>query len=264
MSNNYNYQQRLKKAKDLEGAIYDTKLGGEVEIVEYISCTKVKYKFIGYNDIYLATYPAIINGNLRNKMSTSVCGVGYLGIGAHKTKIGEVHSNSYEVWRGMLRRCYDKKYKEKHPSYDGCSVADAWHNYQVFANWYEEQKSNGHLHEGWELDKDILKKGNKIYSTDTCCFIPNEVNSCLVLRGNDRGKSSLGVRKYKTGFMARVMQNSAGTGRIAKNFKTEREAFLWYSQEKERVLHYLANKWQSLLRKDAYEALVNFKITDDL
>lgn len=34
--------------------------------------------------------------------------------------------------------------------------------------------------EGWHLDKDILLKGNKVYSPETCAFVPAKINSLLI------------------------------------------------------------------------------------
>ena len=33
----------------------------------------------------------------------------------------------------MLERFHDSKYQEKRPTYIGCSVAEEWHNFQIFA-----------------------------------------------------------------------------------------------------------------------------------
>ena len=38
------------------------------------------------------------------------------------------------------------------------------------------------LIEKWEIDKDVLLKGNKIYSEDTCVFIPPCLNLMLTKR----------------------------------------------------------------------------------
>lgn len=44
----------------------------------------------------------------------------------------------------------------------------------------------------WHLDKDILVAGNKIYSPETCLFVPNRINS-LLIRGVKTGPLPLGV-----------------------------------------------------------------------
>lgn len=109
----------------------------------------------------------------------SVMGVGFVGDGVHKPCITidgkKKNTAAYEVWRGIMRRCYDKKWqKSKRPTYEGCSVSEVWHNFQNFANWYYEHK---HFGLGYHLDKDLTKIGNKEYGPDTCDLIPVEVNS---------------------------------------------------------------------------------------
>lgn len=79
----------------------------------------------------------------------------------------------YRKWEHMLERCYSSSLHKKRPSYIGCSVCPEWLYFSKFRFWMERQKW-----EGLELDKDILVKGNQVYSPDTCCFIPAAIN-CL-------------------------------------------------------------------------------------
>ena len=77
-----------------------------------------------------------------------VCGVGINDIGQSDIRL-------FTTWRGMLFRCYDKKYNA---AYSGCEVCDEWKRLSSFALWY-----NLHHVAGWQLDKDILGNG-KLYS----------------------------------------------------------------------------------------------------
>lgn len=77
----------------------------------------------------------------------------------------------YQKWKSMFSRCYSIKYQERCPSYIGCAVAEEWHYFMTFRKWMVEQDW-----EGKHLDKDLLNKGNKIYSPDTCIFIDAKVN----------------------------------------------------------------------------------------
>ena len=51
--------------------------------------------------------------------------------------------------------------------------------------------------EGNELDKDILKPGNKVYSPDTCIFVSSKLNTFMVDRKAGRGDLPLGVTWHK-------------------------------------------------------------------
>lgn len=91
--------------------------------------------------------------------------------------------HAYVKWVAMLKRCYSSKYQEEHQTYIGCSVCNDWLSFSVFEKWFDENNI-----EEWALDKDIKTKGNKIYSPETCLFVPHSVNSFLVgcdaIRGN--------------------------------------------------------------------------------
>ena len=78
----------------------------------------------------------------------------------------------YVKWKQMLRRCYYPLWHKKYPTYIGCSVCPEWHYFSKFRLWMENQKW-----EGMALDKDLLVRGNQVYSPDTCCFIPGAINA---------------------------------------------------------------------------------------
>ena len=81
----------------------------------------------------------------------------------------------YAVWSDMLRRCYSEKRLARHPTYRNCTVCSEWLLLSNFREWF-----NIHYRDGLALDKDILVKGNKIYSPDTCRFVPEYINSLLM------------------------------------------------------------------------------------
>jgi len=143
----------------------------------------------------------------------------------------------YEVWRGMLQRCYDPKYQKKQPTYVGCTVCDSWLVFSSFKSWMEQQNWVGN-----QLDKDLLILGNKHYSPDTCMFVPSEVNSLLTDRRAKRGKYLLGVcfdsknNKY-------VAQCSKKGKRIKiGRFLSELEAHQAYIVCKKQVIYEIANE----------------------
>lgn len=96
----------------------------------------------------------------------------------------------YTKWEHMLERCYSVKYHKKYPTYIGCSVCPEWHYFSKFRSWMENQKW-----EGLALDKDLLVKGNRVYGPDTCCFIPQAINS-LFYSPKNKKKSNLPNNVY--------------------------------------------------------------------
>lgn len=81
----------------------------------------------------------------------------------------------YNTWTAMLSRCYSENFQSKFPTYRGCSVAEEWHKFSNFQDWMRGQDWQGK-----DLDKDIIKPGNKVYSPETCCFVSKEVNYLLL------------------------------------------------------------------------------------
>lgn len=108
-------------------------------------------------------------GSIRNPMAPCVEGVGFVGVGEYLPSDIERHNS----WTGMLRRCYSSKHLSKYPSYEGCKVAEEWHNFQIYSQFYEEDT---YRQKGWHLDKDLIVLGNKVYSPETCLYIPPEIN----------------------------------------------------------------------------------------
>ena len=167
----------------------------------------------------------------------------------------------------MLVRCYSDNSKKRRPTYEGCEVSNNFKSYEYFYEWCNKQVGFGV--DGWQLDKDLLTKGdikgNKVYSEDSCVFIPTEINSLLVKRENMRGKYLIGVCWSKTAnaFVSRVSRNKGMQEHLGL-FKTEIEAFNTYKTAKEAFVKEQANKWKSQIDERAYEALMNYtvEITD--
>ena len=98
----------------------------------------------------------------------------------------------YDKWTSMLKRGYSKNFKERCPTYNGVTVCEEWLTFSNFKAWMETQDWKGK-----ELDKDILVKGNKIYSPETCVFVDKIINNFIIERGNDRGEYPIGVNFHK-------------------------------------------------------------------
>lgn len=94
----------------------------------------------------------------------------------------------YSCWVSMLERCYSEKFHKNHPTYKDCYVCDEWLIFSNFKSWMETQD-----YEGKALDKDLLVYQNKVYSPETCVFIPKELNSFLVKNDVNRGDLPIGV-----------------------------------------------------------------------
>lgn len=116
-----------------------------------------------------------------------------------KVKISGKKIKSYQVWQSMLRRCYDKKFQEKQPTYIGCSVCDEWKYFSNFKSWFDKNYRYDLEELGLKpsLDKDLLIEGNKVYSPSTCVFLPHRINSFLANIYATNTSSAVGVSWHK-------------------------------------------------------------------
>lgn len=188
--------------------------------------------------------------SIKTPLTPSVYGIGYLGIGRHKADNKSKATLVYRKWSGMLGRGYCNKYKGKNPTYKDVTVCEEWHNFQNFAQWFEENYI-----EGWHLDKDILQKRNKIYSPETCCFVPQEIN--LLFTNNtiscqEDMKIRKGYKKYRVRININKKIISLGT------FSTPEEAFEAYKTAKEKYIREVADKWRGQISERCYQAMYNW------
>lgn len=183
----------------------------------------------------------------------TVQGVGYNSGGKHKVSINCVRTKTYMTWYDMIKRCYNKKLQERVPGYKGCSVSDEWHDFQVFAEWYESQPFRG---KGYELDKDLLFKGNKIYSEKTVCLIPQEINKLLMRRKRkDNGLTGAYLVKSSGLWAAQIYMHSKLI--TIGFFDTEIEAHEAYMSSKQKYVREVAMQWKDSIDSAAFEALLN-------
>ena len=162
-------------------------------------------------------------------------------------------SQSYKHWHSVILRAFDLKYKEKHPTYKDVKVCDEWLHFSEFNKWFEKNYIEGNA-----LDKDILVKGNKIYSPETCCFVPAEINALITKNHSLRGKYPIGVTFMDGLYIARIGANREYLGA----FNTKEEAFHAYKTAKEQKIKELANFYynQGKITQKVYEALCSYKV----
>ena len=132
-------------------------------------------------------------------------------------------------------------------------------NFQNFAEWYEENKYEVHG-EKIHLDKDILIKGNKIYSPETCLLVPQRINDLFIKRGNDRGDSPIGVcnPNEDNKYMVQCLQGNKS--RFIGYYDDELEAFYAYKTAKESYIKQVADDYKDKIPPIVYNALYNYEI----
>lgn len=185
-----------------------------------------------------------------------VFNVGYLGKGKYKSKNKGKITKVYYTWHSMIKRCYSENYQRKHITYIGITVCSEWLNFQNFAEWFEENYK-----EGFSLDKDIICPDCKLYSPETCCFVPREINSVVIKNKSIRGVLLIGVEKSHKKYKACISKN--GINVCLGYYDTELEAHLVYKDEKEKYIKELANKWKGLITCEVYNTLLTYTVYID-
>ena len=251
-------QLALKKA-EYEGSVFKTNKYGDVEIVEYINSSKVKIRFINTNHVKEEHLSSVRSGYVRDDSIPTTCGVGFIDV--EGASIGRKMTKEYHLWNNMINRCYNEKELSRNPTYKDCHVSEEWMYLSNFKEWCHKQI--GFNEDGWQLDKDILSKDNKVYSEYTCCFVPPEINCAITNNKSVRGQFPQGViyNCNKTRYRARIQRSnkweSLGT------YDTPEEAFYAYKPVKEAYIKELANKWKDKIDPKVYNALMKWEINID-
>ena len=161
----------------------------------------------------------------------------------------------------MLERCYDPYRLNKYPTYIDCYVCDEWLCFQNFAEWFYQnyyEIENERMH----LDKDILVKGNKIYSPETCVFVPNRINTLFVKQQRKRGEYPIGVSPHKRADVLQASCNISEKQEYLGRFSLNKpfQAFTCYKNYKENYIKKVADEYKNLIPSELYEALYKWEV----
>ena len=243
--------------------------GIEMKIIEWENTKKFKVQFNDeLNSVReMHNYGVFKRGNIRSLYYKEMLGVGYIGEGKYDSKYYFKNANIYKYWASMVRRCYSDKVIKNKPTYQEIMVCNEWHNFQNFAEWFED---NYYEIEGQRmcLDKDILNKGNKIYSPDNCTITPNDINVLFVKANKSRGELPIGVC-YKTRDEVYVAQcNTVTPEGKRKNvwlgqYNNPEEAFIAYKTFKEQHIKEVADRYKDKIPPKLYEAMYRYEVEID-
>lgn len=248
----------LESKKKYEGKLFKSNVCGDVVVLEYISSKMIKVRFITTGYERFVQIGNLLDGGMRDPTFPTVYGVGWLG---DKFSKNEFRQQSYICWNSLLFRCYHESSKNIRPTYDECYVSENFKCYSKFKVWCSNQigfESTDNNNKVFALDKDILVKGNKVYSEDTCCFVPREINNLFNARKSTRNGALLGVREERGRF--RSVVSRYGVRRSVGLFDTEMEAFQAYKKAKEDHIKDVANKWKDQIDPKVYDALMNYQV----
>ena len=241
--------------------------GSKMIIKEHRKYSDIDVYFPEYNWTFKhATYQSFKRGKIKCPYEKRYFGVGYLGEGKYKVSENGKLKKEYIIWRDMLRRCYDPKYYENKPIYKRCKVEEYLLNFQHMGKWIDE---NYYEVPGEEmcLDKDILYKGNKVYSRETCIFVPERINLLFVKRDNARGDYPIGVRLTPSGNYQALCDNGYEKQICLGTYSTKEEAFRVYKQYKENLIKETIDSYKGKIPEPYYSrlktAMYNYEVEID-
>ena len=247
------------------GKEFQTLTSGTCTIIDYKGTYDVTVEFDSPHFIRKTTLSKLKTGKVKNPMYHSVCGKGYFGVGEYSNKGGD--RTLYTLWKDMITRCYGGHGTQTFKVYEDVEVYEEWLNFQNFAEWcvgnsfYGKTDDKGRK---YQLDKDILIRGNKIYSPETCCFVPASINCILLFSKGSRGNLPVGVsyvkklRKYRADISRRNISD-----RVLGYFNTPEEAFEVYKVTRERYIKEVAEIWKDRIDERVYQALLNYEVHID-
>ena len=231
---------------------------GLMKIIEYNGALDITVKF-KTGSIVKTNYDHFKKGEVKDPLFPSVFGIGYVGVGKYKPSINRKLTIEYITWQNMLKRCYDPLTINRQPTYRNVTVCEEWKNFQTFAEWHQENyyKISGEI---IELDKDIIKRDNKIYCPEFCSFVPQSINKLLIKSDKSRGKYPIGVCFHKP--LNKYQSQLAINGKIKHlgYFSTSTEAFQSYKIAKEKQVKIIANKYKNVLDQRLYNSLMQYEI----
>lgn len=170
------------------------------------------------------------------------------GFGIYDGDVGGAYNSNviYKFWASMIERCYSKKMLINNPSYIGTTVCEEWKYYSNFESWASEKYIYG-----YQLDKDIILSNSKIYSPDTCSFVPAIINSCILDKKTNT-KYPIGVSKITSanGYIRPKSFKSSislyGKPTYLKAFETVEEAHLCWQKAKVSYINEIIEKYNFL------------------
>ncbi len=251
------------KKIDRTGEVSYNNFGSKIIIKEYRKRKDIDVYFEKYNYTKEhVTYDNFKKGNIKCVYEPRVYGVGYIGEGEYKVSKNGKHTKCYMTWLKMLYRSYSPKYIQQHPTYTGCKVHSSWHNFQTFAGWYYDNFYQIEK-EQMELDKDILCKGNKTYSPDTCVFVPHRINTLFTKSDNKRGDYPIGVTYNKPSKIYETYCGTNGKRKYLGCYDTPEQAFQVYKQYKEDYIKKVAEEYKNKIPMKLYNALTTYEVEID-
>lgn len=234
--------------------------GFEMECIEYRNSMDIDVKFtISGKIVKNVQWNNFIRGKVKDGYANSKY---YNYICSHGNNCN--YDKVYYMWLNMIKRCFDLKYKNEKPTYKNVTCCDEWLTYENFYDWVISQEN----FKTWKtlkwsaIDKDIIKKNNKLYSPDTCLLVPVNVNNLFVKHDALRGNHPIGVSFIDGKYVASCTNSIKNMRVIIGTYDTEEEAFQAYKEYKEKFIKEIADieYGKGTITKKCRDAMYLYKV----
>ena len=249
----------MSKILDRTDEINYNTYGTKMKIIKYNTARDIIVEFQDEHKAKVHTaYTPFSIGQVKNPYDKSVYGVGYKG--NTKTELS-MNNISCRYWKNMMKRCYCNKSLKTSPTYKDCTVCEEWHCFANFEKWFDENYYEID-NETMCLDKDILVKGNKIYSPETCTFVPQRINTLFCKSDSIRGKYQIGVSfdNKQNSFMSYMTVDN--NFKFLGYYNNEQDAFNTYKKAKEKYIKKIAEQYKEYIPQKLYEAMYKWKVEE--
>ena len=181
----------------------------------------------------------------------------HYGIGFNSRREHKTDSLAYTTWWGMFRHCYCPEHHAEQQTDISSAVDDRWIDFQDFADWFYDNPYSG---TPYQLNKDLLIPGNKVYAPEVCCFVPSQINSLLTSSTPAGGDLPRGVSLHKASGRYQAGVNVDGRRRYIGRYGTPQEAYNAYKMAKEVYVKRMALEWQDRIADNVFDALMNWEL----
>lgn len=259
----------IKQPENREGLFFVTNEQCKIKIVKYSSFSDVVVEFQDKWKYKMKTsWQKVKDGSLKNPYSPNKYG----GIVGTNIDIDEddafliSYSKEYNWWYNILIRSCDDNFKNNNYTYNNCAIDKEWLYFWNFYKWCKSQENYHKCDDGsqWAIDKDIIEKGNKIYSKDTCFIVPKNINNLLLKHDKRRGEYPIGVTRRKSDGMYEAQCSNPIIDRYVTIglYTTPEEAFYEYKRYKEKVIKKISKIEydNGNITEKCYLALLKYKV----
>lgn len=94
---------------------------------------------------------------------------------------------AFRSWKGMIKRCYSKKFTDIHKSYQSAFVCSEWRLFSNYRDWYIKNHVDGFV-----ISKQLID-GRDVYSPEACLFVPQWLNTFTNQKGDKQTNAPVGT-----------------------------------------------------------------------